>query len=110
MDSTYIKFELHATLGNVQLAAFSITPEHKNRVLRYWRKLHAKNIIILEREAPDLPLWQITIRQLRSNLESKTLQMRASSRENVVKQLEKHYNDWEIRNSKIDLIQEESCS
>lgn len=112
MDSTYIKFELHATLGNVQLATFSITPEHRDRTLALWHAFHAKNITVQERMAPDLPYWHVTIRAIRkSNLVWETLHIQASSRENLMRQLEKReYQHWQISTAKIDLIQEESCS
>lgn len=103
----YIRWELHANLKGVKLSAFSVTPEHKDKTLACWKKMHATNIIVVERDAPELPLYEVDMPGSKNGRIHATF--RASSEANVRSQLERYRPDgkkklkiWQIQLAKIE--------
>lgn len=58
----YAHYQLSATIhnGKVKLAATSVTEAHKDKVLKTWQKLGAKDIVCVPVEQPKtLPTWYV---------------------------------------------------
>lgn len=106
----YTKWELHANLKGVKLSAFSITEAHKNKTLAYWQKLRATNITVTELAAPELPEYEVVVKDNSRYAHEHRLTFQASSEENVKHQLARYriygktFKPWQLMTAQIKLL------
>lgn len=75
---TYARYELHALYKGVKMSALAIDEQQRDRVLKVWGTLKAKNVTCVEREAPVLPTWKVSFRT-NGRYNMHTLEAQASS-------------------------------
>lgn len=102
LDEKYVRYELSAHIGGIRVSARSITNEHKEKTLAHWRKMRAKDIHVVEHEAPALPTWKVEVPTRRY---PHHFTMQASSAAVVKSRLEQQkYKPWQVLMAKIEEV------
>lgn len=102
MDNQYVRWQLSATINGVHVSAASITDEHKEKTLKVWQKMRAKNVTVVERpDASPLPTWRVRLPPHHIPME-----LHASSKERVKELLaaNKKLKQWQILMANIEQI------
>jgi hypothetical protein len=104
----YAKWQLSATIGNVSVSAFSISEQHRDKTLKVWRGMRAKNIVVVERpDALALPVWKVRVSrsgsyqdiEIAASSEKIALSKIASDKKLKLKQ-------WQVLTAKIERVKE----
>lgn len=105
----YVRYELSATIGGVRVSASSISDEHRDKTLKVWRGMRAKNITVTEHlDAQPLPRWRIRIptHSYRGYLD---IEISASSKEIAMSKIEADkklkLKPWQIITAKVELAE-----
>jgi hypothetical protein len=96
----HAKWQLTGRMDGVQLKAFSLNSDHKDRTLKYWKELKATNVAIVELPGKPLPTWNIEVpgnKPIRITLQ-------ASSKAVAISILrKKKYREWQIASAKFEV-------
>lgn len=98
----YARWELYATIGNVQVSALCITDEHKEKTLKIWKGMRAKNVLVVARSnVPALPVWRVRAPSSRCHVD---VEVAASSKQLVEQHLDKKLKlkKWQIFAANIE--------
>lgn len=95
-NERYAKYVLTATIKKVKvrLRAVSVDEAHKDRTLKLWKQMRAKDIQITERQPEPLPLWDVSYH---NNKRFISCEMNGSSAEAIEDRLDHLYGEKNVK-------------